>query len=279
MWSPPVARKEIAVPISPSSRTLHHSRPLTQIEALMEAMPHSTPDESVEELAEFREAVIECLEQLSEQDKYVIEALTFEQASLSQLAARLGVTKTHTWRLRNQAHDRLARIMLTNPIIRRRIKVADTWEQAAGQWVTSFASSTTQGGIDIVLLSELRDNAAKYARMYKEVPVTFWERVAINAISELRTRDAWDSAQMTNTLARKQHDYGHGNINTFGEFGVLVRLSDKIERYKNLETQDKTAVNEAVEDTLVDMVGYAVIAMMLKDETFQLNLGPEWSNQ
>ena len=36
------------------------------------------------------------------------------------------------------------------------------------------------------------------------------------------------------TFDKKQHDYGPGNIAGFGEQGVLVRVSDKIARVKNL---------------------------------------------
>ena len=36
-------------------------------------------------------------------------------------------------------------------------------------------------------------------------------------------------------FAKKQHDYGPGNISSFGEVGVLVRVSDKIARLKNLQ--------------------------------------------
>ncbi len=37
-------------------------------------------------------------------------------------------------------------------------------------------------------------------------------------------------------LDKKQQDYGSSNISKFGVFGVIVRLSDKIERLKNLKT-------------------------------------------
>lgn len=35
-------------------------------------------------------------------------------------------------------------------------------------------------------------------------------------------------------LDRKQQDYGPNNISAFGLFGVVVRLNDKVERFKNL---------------------------------------------
>jgi hypothetical protein len=81
---------------------------------------------------------------------------------------------------------------------------------------------------------------------------------------------------MIATLCRKQHDYGHGNINRFGIYGVIVRLSDKIERLDNLRSKQVKPQNESIQDTLTDIVGYCVIALMLMDETFNLNLGDDY---
>jgi len=61
----------------------------------------------------------------------------------------------------------------------------------------------------------------------------------------------------------KQQDYGSGNISAFGEFGVLVRLNDKIERLKNLNKMPSVK-NEAIDDTYLDISNYAVIAMLIR---------------
>ena len=61
----------------------------------------------------------------------------------------------------------------------------------------------------------------------------------------------------------KQQDYGSGNISAFGEFGVLVRLNDKIERLKNLNKMPSVK-NEAIDDTYLDIANYAVIAMLIR---------------
>jgi hypothetical protein len=82
----------------------------------------------------------------------------------------------------------------------------------------------------------------------------------------------WDIESLQDTLVSKQHDYGHDNINAFGIIGVAVRLSDKIARYKNLRNKKNKVPGETIVDTLVDMVGYATIARMLEDGTFQLEL-------
>jgi hypothetical protein len=62
----------------------------------------------------------------------------------------------------------------------------------------------------------------------------------------------------------KQHDYGPGNIAKFGEIGVYVRLSDKIERLVTLVKSGKTPQNESLDDTLKDIANYAIIAMMIR---------------
>jgi hypothetical protein len=41
----------------------------------------------------------------------------------------------------------------------------------------------------------------------------------------------WSVDDMVALMARKQHDYGHENVEKFGAAGVKVRLCDKIARY------------------------------------------------
>jgi hypothetical protein len=64
-------------------------------------------------------------------------------------------------------------------------------------------------------------------------------------------------------MDKKQQDYGSNNISAFGEFGVLVRLNDKIERLKNLNKMPAVK-NEAIEDTYQDIANYAVISLMIR---------------
>ncbi len=75
-------------------------------------------------------------------------------------------------------------------------------------------------------------------------------------------------------MVRKQSDYGPGNIAVFGELGVLVRLSDKLERLKHLQfTHDAEGHvvpradvphNESIEDSYRDLLNYALIALMIR---------------
>lgn len=76
---------------------------------------------------------------------------------------------------------------------------------------------------------------------------------------------------VVDTVISKQHDYGHENINAFGALGVLVRLSDKVARLRNLERRVE-ALHEPIVDTKADLLGYAIVGLMLIDGTFQCPL-------
>ena len=101
------------------------------------------------------------------------------------------------------------------------------------------------------------------------------------------------ATELADFIISKQHDYGHGNILAFGEFGVLVRCSDKVERLKNLAkrgalevpiftecphcgellaTNKMQPLHEALKDTWKDLLGYSMIALMLRQGTFTLPL-------
>jgi hypothetical protein len=66
----------------------------------------------------------------------------------------------------------------------------------------------------------------------------------------------------------KQKDYGSQNIAKFGEKGVLVRVTDKIERLKNLlwEKEGAPPANEALADTWDDIHVYACIGRLCHDD-------------
>ena len=100
------------------------------------------------------------------------------------------------------------------------------------------------------------------------------QMLSLYAIRELIRIGEWDKHELAYLLTTKQHDYGTGNILAFGMIGIAVRMTDKLARLKNLA--DRTAENESTIDTLHDIVGYAVVATMLDNETFfikELGLG------
>lgn len=63
------------------------------------------------------------------------------------------------------------------------------------------------------------------------------------------------------TFARKQKDYGPGNIAGGGALGVLIRLRDKVERQLNLAGQE--ALNESKADTAEDAHVYGGILSLV----------------
>ena len=53
--------------------------------------------------------------------------------------------------------------------------------------------------------------------------------------------------------------YGPGNIAQFGDYGVLVRLSDKLSRLQHSMEHDFG--DESADDTWLDVVGYGLIGL------------------
>jgi hypothetical protein len=93
-----------------------------------------------------------------------------------------------------------------------------------------------------------------------------------------KSYDTFDEAvysiadEMAKLVISKQKDYGQGNILAFGEYGIMVRMSDKFERLKNLMGTGKQPSNESMDDTLSDIMGYASLWKMLRQDTFTLPL-------
>jgi len=51
--------------------------------------------------------------------------------------------------------------------------------------------------------------------------------------------------------------------------GVMVRMSDKWERIVNLMEKDPVVADEKIEDTLLDLACYAVIALVVREQSKQ----------
>ena len=71
--------------------------------------------------------------------------------------------------------------------------------------------------------------------------------------------------KMKNLYLKKNHDYGDSVSKTFEEYGLtsfLVRMDDKMNRIKNLnKSNDVAVIGENIEDTLLDLANYAVLAI------------------
>lgn len=77
---------------------------------------------------------------------------------------------------------------------------------------------------------------------------------------------------ITTLVISKQKKYGKSNILDFGENGVLVRMNDKFARLKNMVLNDIQDADEPIDDTLRDIIGYSLLWLMLRNNTFDLPL-------
>lgn len=72
------------------------------------------------------------------------------------------------------------------------------------------------------------------------------------------------TTKLVETLKSKNADYGNNvdkNIDEWGLSSLAIRLDDKLSRFKNLIKESKTrqVSDEAIEDTLLDLAGYAIL--------------------
>lgn len=77
--------------------------------------------------------------------------------------------------------------------------------------------------------------------------------------------------EVTEILIQKNADYGSASFD-LGLNGNMVHLWDKIRRYRNLVEQGESSPNfESIDDTLRDIIGYAVIGLhiLLNDQRTQ----------
>ena len=97
----------------------------------------------------------------------------------------------------------------------------------------------------------------------------------MSSIEQFKDNAAEKYGDLESILISKQLDYGPGNINNApggAMNGVLVRMNDKMERLKNLiyHTEGEP-LNESIDDSLIDIANYAVIAMMVRSGTWPPN--------
>ena len=68
-----------------------------------------------------------------------------------------------------------------------------------------------------------------------------------------------------NLYVTKNRDYGDSVHDTYEKYGLvsfLVRLEDKLNRARTLSKQAAVVQDEKIEDTLLDMANYAVLAVL-----------------
>jgi len=90
------------------------------------------------------------------------------------------------------------------------------------------------------------------------------------ASSQLESDIMMELKTLYDLLCKKNKSYGSKNLTEFGELGVLVRMSDKMNRLRNLAQKDfeNPLEDESALDTLRDMAGYAIYGILFKNGAF-----------
>jgi len=76
-------------------------------------------------------------------------------------------------------------------------------------------------------------------------------------------RDACD--ELRDLLIRKNHDYGDSFAQQYAKYGLMsamIRMDDKMRRLETLVDGEQAQVAESIEDTLTDLAGYALLALV-----------------
>jgi DNA-directed RNA polymerase specialized sigma24 family protein len=107
---------EIPTVFEPWSRTQVFTRSDSELGALMEAMPYCDPEATVPQRQLLREAMADCVEQLDDEDRFLVEAIWFERLTVRALAIRLGIEKSQTHRLCTRAVVRLGTLCVEHPV-------------------------------------------------------------------------------------------------------------------------------------------------------------------
>ena len=66
------------------------------------------------------------------------------------------------------------------------------------------------------------------------------------------------------TCVRKNHDYGNSASELYEKFGLIsyvVRMNDKMNRINNLVKKEAEVEDEKIEDTLLDLANYCLLAV------------------
>lgn len=162
----------------------------------------------------------------------------------------------------------------------------ETWEQAAAgvlgaiEWdARTFPAIKS---IDPLMPTEkyisawvlgMQDGSRKFDEVELQVVTNLIVRAGVVALHEITKQGIpYRSSGMLDLLIRKQHDYGHDNINNFGTIGIAIRVCDKIARIRNLNGRGTEGQAEPLQDAYLDLVGYATIAQMYNKGWFQLPL-------
>lgn len=124
----PYDRREIPTEAKPLEHHVNKSQyknqyaPESEMEALMMALPLNEP-EDVYHISPLRQAVMDCMDALSEKDRYCIDAIFAERITYAELGERLGYKpqksgSPQAFMVTKAALARLKDLMIENDLIR-----------------------------------------------------------------------------------------------------------------------------------------------------------------
>lgn len=96
----------------------HPKVPSTEIQAVMEALPHTEPLRPFRYTAKFETPIKEALTALEDWELEIVMLLAFEQLSLRVAGRILGIPKTTLARKRDKIYEKLRKTLNTNEEIR-----------------------------------------------------------------------------------------------------------------------------------------------------------------
>lgn len=83
----------------------------------------------------------------------------------------------------------------------------------------------------------------------------------------LRVEGRYSPHELVALLTTKQDMYGPANLHTYGEMGIVIRISDKISRLQTLHNGlGSGGHGDSYQDTLLDIAGYSVLGLVMISE-------------
>lgn len=164
-------------------------------------------------------------------------ALLIEARKIEDYAERLGVTEA----TQDAFKSRFGVVPLE--------RMVGTNQLMASIWGRSTASSPVTTGWNLSHLN------------------TFFYTQGGLAAFLLRVEGRYNPHELVSILTMKQDMYGPANLQTYGEMGIVIRISDKISRLQTLnDVHGSGEHGDSYQDTLVDIAGYSVLGLVMISE-------------
>lgn len=113
-----INRKEIPLDNYELYNLPDESQPMNIWQAMLQAAPGKAIKIPADQPDIIKEALLDCMEMLTEQDAYVIDAIIWEQTGYPTLAKRMGISTPHAWRLTQAAFANLKELLMMHSTLR-----------------------------------------------------------------------------------------------------------------------------------------------------------------